>query len=108
MSRISSNPYIVQTARQKFALKLITPPIISCQHSPVQKMIFYSPGKKFVLGNQVVTIDYVIIRKRGMLIQLMEVERHCRPEDLKQVEGIDSTPVPQLFSLPRGVRNIRY
>lgn len=71
-------------------------------------MIVYSPGKKFILGNQIVTIDYVIIRKRGMLIQLMEVERHCRPEDLQEVEAINSPSTPQLSSLPRGVRSIRY
>ncbi|OWQ93730.1 hypothetical protein CDN99_04575 [Roseateles aquatilis] len=48
-------------------------------------MIVFKPGSKFLLNQQLVTVDYVIVNKNDLFIQLVEVEQRCRPQDLKPV-----------------------
>lgn len=61
-------------------------------------MILFKPGRQFFLNNRKVTVDYVIIRKKGLLIQLHEVQEQCRPQDLVPIgtppaqDGPGTTP----------------
>jgi hypothetical protein len=49
---------------------------------PITTMILYKPGSQFLFKGRVVSVDFVIIRRTGMWIRLVEREEACRPEDL--------------------------
>jgi hypothetical protein len=45
-------------------------------------MILYKPGTQFMFKGRLVSVDYVIIRRTGMWVRLVDSEETCRPEEL--------------------------
>lgn len=45
-------------------------------------MIFYKPGTQFLFNDEMVSVDFVIIRKMSMMVRLRGYEQACKPEDL--------------------------
>ena len=48
-------------------------------------MILYKPGTQFMFKGRLVSVDYVIIRRTGMWVRLVESEETCRPEELTPI-----------------------
>lgn len=54
-------------------------------------MMLFKPGRQFLLNNRIVSVNYVIVRKIGLFIQLKEVQANCRPQDLVPLD--DGSPM---------------
>lgn len=48
-------------------------------------MILYKPGTQFIYKGRRVSVDYVIIRRTGLWVRLVDSEEVCRPEDLMPI-----------------------
>lgn len=48
-------------------------------------MILYKSGTQFMFKGRLVTVDYVIIRRTGMWIRLVDSDETCRPEELTPI-----------------------
>jgi hypothetical protein len=48
-------------------------------------MILYKPGTQFLYKGRLVRVDFVILRKMGLLIRLKGQDDLCKPEDLTPV-----------------------
>lgn len=55
---------------------------VRTRSAPLPNMVLYKPGSRFLYKGNVVTVDYIIIRRTGMWIRLVGHEEACLPEAL--------------------------
>ena len=48
----------------------------------ITTMILYKPGTQFLYKGRTVSVDYVIIKRTGLWIRLVDSDTVCRPEEL--------------------------